>query len=315
MQSLNPKIIIAAIIGFLVLACLSTAFYTVPAEAVGVVTRFGKMNPEYSQPGLHFKMPFGIDEVDLVSVKRQQKQEFGFGTSGATNQYQYSLGAGAQNDEKSMITGDRNEATVEWVIQYRIDRPDDYLFRVRNPDATLRDVSESVMREVVGDRTVDEVLTVGRQQIETAALEKMQTLANRYKLGLRIDQVQLKNVNPPPKVQQSFNEVNKAQQEKEQSINEAWKENNKEVPRAKGLADQEISQAEGYAAERVNEAEGDAGKFIAVFEAFQKAPEVTKRRMYLETLAEVVPKLGSKIIMDEDAKQVLPLLQLSNQKN
>jgi membrane protease subunit HflK len=171
------------------------------------------------------------------------------------------------------------------------------------------------MREVVGDRTVDEVLTVGRQQIETAALEKMQTLANRYKLGLRIDQVQLKNVNPPPKVQQSFNEVNKAQQEKEQSINEAWKENNKEVPRAKGLADQEISQAEGYAAERVNEAEGDAGKFIAVFEAFQKAPEVTKRRMYLETLAEVVPKLGSKIIMDEDAKQVLPLLQLSNQKN
>ena len=214
-----------------------------------------------------------------------------------------------------MITGDRNEATVEWIIQYRIDRPDEYLFRVRKPDDTLRDVSESVMREVVGDRTVDEVLTVGRQQIESAALEKMQTLANRYKLGLRIDQVQLKNVNPPPKVQQSFNEVNKAQQEKERSINIAWRENNKEVPQAKGKADQEISQAQGYAAQRVNEAEGDAGRFIAVFKEFEKAPQVTKRRLYLETLAEVVPKLGGKIIMDENAKQVLPLLQLSGGKN
>lgn len=310
MHNVNPKLIVAAIIGLIVLASLSTAFFTVPAESVGVVTRFGKATQKLGQPGLHFKLPFGIDRVNLVAVKRQQKQEFGFGTEGGENPTQFAGDRGRRLEEKSMITGDRNEATVEWIVQYRIDRPEEYLFEVRDPEMGLRDVSESVMREVVGDRTVDEVLTVGRQEIETISLEKMRNLANEYKLGLYIDQVQLKNVNPPPQVQASFNEVNEAQQERERMVNVAQGEYNKEVPRSRGKADQDISEAHGYAAQRVNEASGDAARFLSVFSEYQKAPDVTKRRLYLETLGDVVPNLGSKIIMDEDAQQVLPLLQL-----
>jgi modulator of FtsH protease HflK len=325
MQSVPPKIIVLAILGFAVIASLSTAFYTVPTESVGVITRFGKMKSDALQPGLHFKLPFGIDKVKIVPVLRQLKQEFGFGTRGSTNPTQSvgSVGQRAysrrdiqflQNEEKSMITGDSNEATVEWIIQYRINSPADYLFRARKPEETLRDVSESVMREVVGDRTVDEVLTVGRKAIEDEATVKMQSLVTKYELGLRINQIQLKNVNPPEEVQSSFNAVNEAKQQREQLINVAKKEYNTIVPKARGLADQDISQAKGYAQQRVNEAEGDASRFTAVFKEYSKAPEVTKRRLYLETLGEVVPALGDKIIMDEGAQQVLPLLQLSGGK-
>jgi membrane protease subunit HflK len=167
------------------------------------------------------------------------------------------------------------------------------------------------MREIVGDRTVDEVITVGRQEIEVEVLRRMQELVDNYKMGLSIDQVQLKDVNPPPRVQPSFNEVNQAQQEREQLINQANGEYNKVVPRARGEADQKIRAAEGYALKRVNEAEGDATRFTALYTEYQKAPEVTKRRMHLETMRSVIPKMGKKIILDADAKQVLPLLQLA----
>lgn len=284
-----------------------TSVYTVQAESQGVVTRFGKF-VKLVEPGLRFKFPLGIDHVQIVPVKRQLKQEFGFGTEGATNQYQSSS---EQEAERSMVTGDLNAAIVEWIIQYRIDDPKKFLFEVREPDDTLRDISESVMRTVVGDRTVDEVITIGRQEIEADALAQLQSNVNKYDLGLTIDQVQLKNVNPPVPVQPSFNEVNQAQQEREQMINVANGEYNKEVPRARGEADQKIQAAEGYALKRVNEAQGDVARFEAVFAEFQKAPEVTKRRMYIETMRDVVPQLGKKIIIDESASQILPLLQLS----
>ena len=311
MQPVNPKAIIAAIVALAVLSCLSTAIYTIPAESEGVVTRFGKMTPgDNKPPGLHFKLPFGIDRVAKVAVKRQLKQEYGFGVQQSQSEFTRNGSPIKGNDEKSMITGDRNEATVEWIVQYRIAQAADYLFAVRNPKDTLRDVSESVMREVVGDRTVDEVLTVGRQGIEDEALLKMQSLANDYSLGLRIDQVQLQNVNPPREVQASFNEVNQAQQQREQAINVARGQYNAEVPKASGEADQVLSQAQGYATERINEAQGDADRFRAVYSEYQKAPEVTRRRMYLETLGKVMPALGGKVIIDASANQVLPLLQL-----
>lgn len=313
MQSVNPKIIVLAIIGLMLVGSLSTAFYSVPPEAVGIVTRFGKVIPTPAQPGLRFKLPFGIDKVEIVRVTRQQKQEFGFGASGAGQGRNFGRNQSSKTDEKNMITGDRNEAMVEWTVQYRIASPKDYLFEVRRPEETLRDVSESVMREVVGDRVVDEVLTIGRQQIESEALSKMQELVDLYQLGLMIDQIQLNNVNPPPKVQDSFNEVNEAQQEKVRLVNVAQGEYNKEVPRARGKADQEISQARGYATQRVNEAEGDAQRFLAVFEQYAEAPEVTKRRLYLETMGKVVPKLGKKIVLDEGTNQILPLLQLGGE--
>ncbi|TWU40148.1 Modulator of FtsH protease HflK [Novipirellula aureliae] len=286
-----------------------TSIYTVQAESQGVVLRFGKY-VKTVDPGLRFKFPFGVDRVSIVPVKRQLKQEFGFGTADASDPMQFSS---EQVEERSMVTGDLNAATVEWIIQYRIREPRLFLFEVRDPGDTLRDISESVMRTVVGDRTVDEVITVGRQEIEADALAQLQEQVNKYQLGLSIDQVQLKNVNPPLPVQPSFNEVNQAQQEREKMINVANGEYNKVVPRASGEAEQKIQAAEGYALQRVNEAEGDVSRFNAVLTEFLKAPEVTKRRIYIETMREVVPKLGKKIIIDEDASQILPLLQLSTE--
>ncbi len=300
---LIPLAILAILIGM-------STFYTVPAESVGVVLRFGKYIKQV-EPGLRFKIPLGIDRVTVVPVRRQLKQEFGFGTAGASNPTQYS-DRGQWPLETTMVTGDLNSALVEWVIQYRIKDPMEYLFRVRNPGDTLRDVSESVMREVVGDRTVDEVLTIGRQEIESEALVRMQKLVNRYSMGIGIDQVQLKDVNPPQPVQASFDEVNQAQQERERSINVANGEYNKAVPRARGQADQRIQEAQGYAKQRVNEAEGDVARFNALLEEYNKAPEVTRRRLYLETMGRVIPRMKSKIILDDEAQQILPLLQLGD---
>ena len=209
-----------------------------------------------------------------------------------------------------MVTGDLNAALVEWVIQYRISDPVKFLFAVREPRETLRYVSESVMREVVGDRTVDEVITIGRQEIESEALTKMQALSSKYEMGISIDQVQLKNINPPQPVQASFNEVNQAQQEKEKLINEARRDYNKVIPLAEGEKDQRIREADGYRLKRINEAEGDAARFSALFAEFSKAPEVTSRRIYIETLQDVMPGIRSKIIIDEQARGVLPFLNL-----
>lgn len=291
------------------LAFIWTGFYTVPAESEGVVLRFGRFS-HIVPSGLHFKIPLGVDTTRVVPVKRQLKQEFGFGTPNATNESQSS-----QQDEwieeKSMVTGDLNAALVEWVIQYRIERPDLYLFSVRDPDATLRDASESVMREVVGDRTVDEVITIGRQEVEDEALQKLRTLTASYAMGLKVDQVQLKNVNPPEKVQASFNEVNQAQQEKERAINVANGEYNKEIPRARGRAAQSIRAAEGYAKQRVNQAEGEAAAFNALLAEYTKAPEVTRRRLYLETMAEVLAKVKNKVVVGEEVKGLLPMLNLN----
>ena len=292
--------------GLLLLMGLWSAFYTIPSDSVGVVQRFGKYIKDV-QPGLHLKLPFGMDRVRPVPVKRQLKEEFGFATPGASNPYQHPK---YPEKESQMVTGDLNAVLVEWVVQYRISDPQKFLFHVRDPGNTLRDVSESVMREVVGDRTVDEVITIGRQEIEVNALQKMQELSKQYEMGIGIDQVQLKNVNPPKPVQESFNEVNQAQQEKERLINEARRAYNKVVPLAEGEKDQRIREAEGYKLKRVNEAEGDVSRFDAVLREYIKAPEVTRRRIYLETLRDVLPQLKSKIIVDDDIKGLLPLLNL-----
>jgi membrane protease subunit HflK len=291
-----------------VLIFLWTGIFTVPAESEAVILRFGRFSHIVS-PGLHFKLPFGVDISFVVPVKRQLKQEFGFGTAGATNSEQASPES-EWLEEKSMVTGDLNAVLVEWVIQYRIERPDHYLFNVRDPDATLRDASESVMREVVGDRTVDEVITIGRQEVEDEALQKLRALTNKYELGIKVDQVQLKNVNPPDKVQASFNEVNQAQQEKERAINVANGEYNKEIPRARGRAAQTIRAAEGYAKQRVNEAEGEVSAFNALLAEYTKAPEVTRRRLYLETMSEVLPKVKNKTVVGEEVKSLLPFLNV-----
>lgn len=293
------------IAGFALLAIAWTSFYTVPSESQGVVLRFGKYTDTVSA-GLHFKWPLGIDQVTLLPTRRQLKMEFGFATPGYTNLNQ----VGSEPDrEKSMVTGDLNAALVEWVVQYRIQDPKQYLFDVRNPGQTLRDLCEAAMREVIGDRTVDEVITIGRQEIEVAALVRLQALVKLYQIGIGVDQVQLKNVNPPQPVQASFNEVNKAQQDRENMINVANGEYNKAVPKARGEAESAIQAAEGYRFKRTNEAQGDIASFSAVLEQYIKAPQITRSRIYLETMAEILPQAGQKVIVDDSLRQWLPLLK------
>lgn len=302
---LSPLNILLAIV---LLTGLNMSFYTIPAESEGIVLRFGEYIDKVPS-GLHTKLPFGIDEVVEVPTQRQQKLEFGFVTAGFTNSDQTGDDPAL---EKSMVTGDLNSALVEWIVQYRITDPEKYLFDVRDPGITLRDISEAVMREVVGDRTVDEIITIGRQEIEDSVLTRTRELADRYNLGVTINQVQLKNVNPPVPVQPSFNEVNRAQQDRENVINIANGEYNKAVPRARGEADQKIRAAEGYRFKRINEAEGDVAAFNQVLEQYLKAPDVTRTRIYLETLGDVLPQARQQIIVDDTVQQIMPMLPLTN---
>lgn len=305
--NLTPKMVAIAAGVLAVLGVAFTAVYPVPADSVSVVLRFGKY-ARTQNPGLNFKWPLGIESKILVPTRRQLKMEFGFGTAGNTNDWQYNTNE--FEAEKDMVTGDRNAVLVLWIIQYKLTNEQHYLFNVRNPEATLRDATESVMRQVVGDRAVEDVITTGRQGIAVEALEKLQALIDSYEMGITIDQVQLIEVDPPSAVQGSFNEVNQAEQERDRAQNEAYTKRNEVIPQAEGDADKAISEAQGYALQRVNEADGDAARFKALFSEYQKAPEVTKRRIYLETISEVLPTVGKKVIIDEEAKSVLPLLQL-----
>jgi len=306
--SWDPKKILFGIAALLLVIILFGSYYTVEADSQVVVQRFGRYH-ETVDPGLHFKIPLGVDRITPVRVRRQFKLEFGFGTPGATDSHQYT-DSRDQEEARNMVTGDLNAAQVEWVVQYGVHDARAYLFNLADPADTLRDISESVVREVVGDRTIDEVLTYGREDIERSVRLKLIEIVEKLGMGLRVELVQLKNVHPPTPVQRSFDEVNRAQQERELAINIANGEYNKVVPRAKGEADQKISEAEGYAVKRINEAEGDVTRFKALLEQYEKAPEVTRQRLYLETMSEVIPNLGGKVILDESAKQFLPLMNL-----
>ncbi len=291
----------------LALILFSTSFYTVEPEEVALVLRFGKY-VRTADPGLHMKIPFGVETALKVPVQRQLKAEFGFRTVSAGVNSQFTTRG--LSGESNMLTGDLNAAVVEWVIQYRIVDPYKYLFRVRNVDDTLRDMSEAVMRSVVGDRTVNEVLTVGRAEVALEVDTRLQELCERYETGIKIEQVVLQDVNPPDPVKPSFNAVNQAQQEKEKLINEAQSEYNKVIPRAQGEAQQTIQEAEGYALDRVNRAQGDSARFDALYTEYRKAPEVTRKRLYLETMTKVLPKVEHKVVVDDGVKGVLPLLNL-----
>ena len=291
-----------------VLILLSSTFFQVRPEEVGVITRFGKYN-RTEKPGLNMKMPI-LERLYKVATERQQKEEFGFRTTEAGVKSQYTKN-GTIN-ESMMLTGDLNLADVEWVVQYRIEDAYLYLFKVRDPINTMRDISEACMREIVGDRTVNEVLTFGRAEIATSVHQRIQELCREYSLGIKIEQVVLQDVNPPDPVKDAFNDVNEAQQEKETLINQARSEYNKIIPKARGQADETIQKAEGYSAERVNNALGEAARFNALYREYVKAPEVTRQRLYLETMQNIIPRMGHKIITDENGNNVIPLLQMQN---
>jgi len=308
---MNPRTIRMVVVGLLVLILVFTSFVTIGPEEVGVVLRFGKYVRTIN-PGLNFKLPFGIETVYKVPVERQLKLEFGFRTEEAGVRTRYSQKAFLE--ESLMLTGDLNAAEVEWIVQFRIKDPYKFLFRVRNPIQTFRDMNEAVMREVVGDRTVNEVLTIGRQEIADVVEQKLQKLADQYETGIKVDQVVLQDVTPPDPVKPAFNEVNEAQQEKEKLINQAWAEYNRVIPKARGEAQRKIEEARGYALERVNRARGEAARFTALYNEYLKAREVTRQRIYLETMEEVLSNVGRKLITDEKATGILPLFQLDKSK-
>jgi membrane protease subunit HflK len=297
---------VVSIVALLLVAVSSV--YTVDPEEVGVVLRFGRYVRD-APPGLNFKLPLGVESVIKVPVERQLKEEFGFRTQAAGVRTAYE--PGSFDDESLMLTGDLNIADVEWVVQYRIVDAYTFLFKVRDVRTTLRAMSEAVVREIVGDRTVNEVLTVGRQEIASLVEQRLQELCRQYETGLTIEQVVLQNVNPPEQVKASFNEVNRAQQQREERINNAQREYNEVIPRARGEAQQTIERAEGYALDRVNRAEGEATRFTARVEEYGKAPEVTRRRLYLETMGRILPRSGRTIVVDADVSGVLPLLNLA----
>jgi len=300
-------------LGVVVVIFLSTSVYQVAVDEVGVVQRFGRYVAT-TEPGLHFKIPFGVDTVTTVPVQQTQKMEFGFRTVRAGIKSEFAPQSPKTAAESLMLTGDLNMAVVEWIVQYQIRDPRRYLFHVRDVDGTFRHMAEASMRQVVGDHSVDEVITIGREAIAFEAKQELQRLCDLYQIGIVVHQLVFQGVDPPEPVKPAFNEVNQAIQEKERSINEAWADYNKSVPKARGEAEQIIHASEGYATERVNKAEGDAKRFDSQYEEYKKAPLVTRKRIYLETMGQLLPKLGRKIILDDKARGILPLLQLESEK-
>jgi membrane protease subunit HflK len=306
------KWIAGAVVVLVLVVGLWTSFFQVGAASVGIVLRFGEPVRDVG-PGLHFKAPFGVEEVRKVATESQQKAEFGYRTEEADVESEF-VEEGYEQ-ESLMLTGDLNVVDVQWAVQYRIDEPRNYLFKVRNADDTFRYMSQAVMREIVGDRTVNEVLTVGRQKMARAFKEDLEALCEEYEIGLRVNQINLQDITPPDPVKPSFDEVNQAQQQMEQRINQAKGEYNKQIPAAKGEAKRTVQQAEGYAARRVNKAQGDVARFNSVYAEYKNAPDVTRKRLFIETMSEVLPKVKKKFISDgQGTSDVLPLLQLDKGK-
>jgi membrane protease subunit HflK len=311
LPKLPKNFVLYLIAGIVTLAVLAGSFYQVAPDEMGVILRFGKF-VRTSDPGLHFKLPLGIEALTKVPVQRQLKLEFGFRTVRAGVKSEYSSSAETES-EAIMLTGDLNVVVAEWIVQYKIKDPYKFLFKMRDTEQTFRDMNEAVVRRVIGDNAVDETITTGRARIAAEAKDELQKLCDLYEIGIDVSQLIFQDVNPPDLVKPAFNEVNEALQEKEKKINEAWSEYNQEIPKAKGEAEQAIRGAEGYAAERVNNAQGDASRFTSIYREYVKAPSVTRKRLYLETMNEVMTKITKKVIADDKLKSILPLLNLNEE--
>jgi membrane protease subunit HflK len=281
--------------------------YTVAPEETGVIQRFGRY-VRVSGPGLHFKLPFGIETIRKVKTGRNFQMEFGYRTVEAGVRSRFT--ERGFKEESLMLSGDLNVVNLHWTVQYKIGNPTDWLFQVRDVESAIRDVSESVVRQVVGNRLFDFVLTVGRAEIADNVKVEMQKALDSYRTGIQVVNVKLQNVNPPDPVKAAFNEVNEAEQERESKINQSQAAYNREIPKAKGSAEQTISRAEGYALERVNKAKGEADRFLSVLKDYRQAQDVTKRRLYLEAMGKLLQKVDEVYVIDEEMKGVLPLLEL-----
>lgn len=311
--ALGKRSSFVAIAVAVLLVFLWSSWFTVQPEETGVIQRFGAVDRTVG-PGLHFKFPVGIESVRRVPTERVLKEEFGFATAAtvAGEKTQYEAEKTSFQNVSLMLTGDLNVIDVQWIVQYRIEDPVVYLFQIREPRQTIRDVSEAVMRRVVGNRLGSDVLTVGRVAVSAEVKTEMQKILSAYQTGVRLVTVELQDVTPPDSVKPAFNEVNEARQDRERTINQAQEQANREIPKARGEATRTVTEAEGYAVERVNRAKGEATRFTAVLTEYQRAPEVTRRRLYLEAMADILPVAKALYIVDADQKTLLPLLRLES---
>ncbi|MBC8207028.1 MAG: FtsH protease activity modulator HflK [Kiritimatiellales bacterium] len=293
----------------IVIAAAATSVYSVQTDGQAVIKRFGRV-VSIKPPGLHFKLPFGIDRATFIPTERVLKEEFGFRTVQPGRQTQYSKNRSTET-ESLMLTGDLNVIDVEWVVQYRIIDPVNFMHQVREPVDSIRDISEAVMRRIVGNRLGSDVLTVGRVTIAAEVKSELQQILDTYKMGVSIERIELQDVTPPESVKPAFNEVNEARQQLERLINEAEKKRNQVIPRARGEADQTIAEAEAYRAERVNQAKGEAARFNEMVTAYRQAPDITRQRLYIEMMNEVLPTVKQLYVVDESVKGILPLLNLT----
>ncbi|UCE83417.1 MAG: FtsH protease activity modulator HflK [Deltaproteobacteria bacterium] len=285
--------------------------YTVAPEETGVIQRFGRY-VRVTGPGLHFKLPFGIETVRKVKTGRNFQMEFGYRTIEAGVRSRFT--ERGYEEESLMLSGDLNVVDLQWTVQYKIGDPKDFLFQVKDVNSAIRDMSESVMRRVVGNRLFDFVLTVGRAEIADRVKVEMQKVLDSYRTGIQVVNVKMQNVTPPGPVEPAFNEVNEAEQEREAKINQAQAAYNREIPKAKGSALQTISKAEGYALERVNQAQGEADRFLNVLKEYRQAKNVTKRRLYLESMDQLLNRVGEIYVIDADQKGLVPLLDLQKER-
>ncbi|MCP4198206.1 MAG: FtsH protease activity modulator HflK [Proteobacteria bacterium] len=308
-KKLGPKkgILPLIIIVLLLLFGVKSSFYEVDTEETGVVLRFGEFS-SYADPGLHFKLPFGIEQVYLVPTGRVLKEEFGFRTVNPGVRTTYTKRG--LDEESLTLTGDLNVSDVEWIVQFQVSDPYKYIFKIKDPVSTIRDISEAMVRKAIGKANVTQVLTTARAALANEIQQNLQSTLNKYDIGVRIVTVKFQDVTPPDPVKDAFNEVNESEQQKESLIFEARTQFNREVPRARGEAKRALQEAEGYAVERINKARGETNRFIALLTEYKKAPEVTRRRIYLETMEEVLPRLEETYIMDDKSVGALPLLPL-----
>lgn len=316
-QRYSGRIVIAVIVAAIAIAGWSMV-YTVGTDSRGVVLRLGKPL-EPSLPGLHYKAPWPIDRVTTVPVAKVQSIEFGYRTVSAGRRTQYAAASDDGRTMARMLTADLNLAHVEWVVQYRISDPIKYLFKIggdvrlphhRNVEDLISDVSEAVMRRIVGDVSVDTVITTGREQIAATAKDEMQAVLDGFESGVQIVAVKLQSARPPDPVRDAFDEVNRAKQMKEKVVNDAKGKRNAQIPRARGGRDRAIAEAEGYALRVEMSAQGQANAFLAKLAEFEKAPEITRVRLYLEAMENIFARVEEKIVIGESVKGLLPLLHL-----
>ena len=310
MPKISPSLIILGVVGVIVLAGVFTSFYQVNPDEVAVIQRFGKFIGTADQ-GLHFKLPFGIDKNTNVKTTQVRQFEFGFRTARPGVQSQFITEGGDIDLEKLTLSGDLNVLSVEWVMQFVVIDPYKFLFKVRDLDTTLRAVSEAAVKEMIGDYVAEDVITTEREQIGAQTKVKIQEILDTYDSGVSIVDLRLRNVNPPTReVQDAFEAVNRAEQKREELIRNAEADYNRTVPRERGQAQQRIDQAIGQKQARINVANGEAEQFNAILAEYSKARDVTRSRLYLETLMQVLPNVGRVIILDGDLEGLVPLLNI-----